>query len=155
MIATRVFASLRRSGYTLIEVLTAAIIVGVGMAAAVSMSSTMMLQEELSWRVAVAMNYQENSCRLWQLGLSPEEVRKVMPNVNGHRFLNSILDDFGSPDYDLAQMTDLGYADHSTIGVMQGLSNQVKVANFADADAGSNTEARIYRPQTTGTSYEP
>ena len=146
---------LRRSGYTLIEVLTAAIIVGVGMTAAVSMSSTMMLQEELSWRVAVAMNYQENSCRLWQLGLSPNEVRAVMPDVDGHPFLNEILDDSGAPDEHLVVMNNLGYADHSTIGVMQGLTNTVQVANFADADEGSNTEARIYRPQTTGTAYEP
>lgn len=137
-----------RSGYTLIEVLTAAIIVGVGMTAAVSMSSTMMMQEELSWRVAVAMNYQENSCRLWQLGLSPAEVTAVMPSTAGHPFLNEILDT-------TATMTNLGYADHSTIGVMQGLSNKVQVANFASADEGSNTEAKIYRPQTTGTAYEP
>jgi prepilin-type N-terminal cleavage/methylation domain-containing protein len=139
---------LRRSGYTLIEVLTAAIIVGVGMTAAVSMSSTMMMQEELSWRVAVAMNYQENSCRLWQLGLSPSEVTAVMPSTSGHPFLGEILDS-------TAVMTNLGYADHSTLGVMQGLSNKVQVANYAGADAGSNTEVKIYRPQTTGTAYEP
>lgn len=155
MTAIRTIVTHPRSGYTLIEVLTAAIIVGVGMTAAVSMSSTMMMQEELSWRVAVAMNYQENSCRLWQLGLSPNEVRAVMPGVNGNPFLNEILDDSGAPDDHLVVMTNLGYADHSTIGVMQGLSNKVQVANFVGADAGSNTEAKIYRPQTTGTAYEP
>lgn len=73
-----------RSAYTLIEVLAAASVIAVGMAAAVTLSSTLMIQEELSWRVAVVRNYQENMARLWQLGIGngslAAEVRALMPD---------------------------------------------------------------------------
>jgi prepilin-type N-terminal cleavage/methylation domain-containing protein len=139
---------LRPSGYTLIEVLTAAIVVGVGMSAAVSMSSTMMLQEELSWRVAVAMNYQENTCRLWQLGLSPTEVAAVMPDVRGHPFLNEILDT-------TASIVPQGIANQSGMGVLEGAIDSVQVGNFSNADNGSNTTMQIYRATTVGNATEP
>lgn len=60
--------ALRVSGYTLIEVLAASTVVAIGMSAMVSLTGTLMLQEEMTWRVAVTRNYQENMGRLWQLG---------------------------------------------------------------------------------------
>lgn len=69
----------RRAGYTLIEVLAAAAIVSIGTTAAVSLSASVMLQEELAFRVAVTRNYQENMIRLWQLGLSPVQINALMP----------------------------------------------------------------------------
>ncbi|MBL9131271.1 MAG: prepilin-type N-terminal cleavage/methylation domain-containing protein [Verrucomicrobiaceae bacterium] len=77
---TRTFPSrLRAAGYTLIEVLAAASIIAVGTTAAVSLSASIMLQEELAFRVAVTRNYQENMIRLWQLGLSPVQITALMP----------------------------------------------------------------------------
>jgi prepilin-type N-terminal cleavage/methylation domain-containing protein len=70
----------RTCGYTLIEVLAAGAIVSVGATAMVSLSSTLMLQEELATRVAITRNHQENMVRLWQLGLSPVQITSLMPS---------------------------------------------------------------------------
>lgn len=75
-------------GYTLIEVMTSTIVIGIGLAAAVSMSATTMIQEEMSWRVTVGMNYQENAVRLWQMGLDRNEILGVLPT---NPVLNDIL----------------------------------------------------------------
>lgn len=136
------------SAYTLIEVLVAASLVGIAMTAAVSMSSTMMLQEELSWRVAVAMNYQENACRVWQMGLSPVEVTAVMPDVKGHPFLNEILETTGSTG-------SLGIANQGGLAVMEGASHSLQVANYANAPAGSTTTIQLFRPTTRSNATEP
>lgn len=69
----------RRAAYTLIEVLAAGAIVSIGTTAMVSLSATLMLQEELAVRVAVTRNYQENMVRLWQLGVSSAQVTALMP----------------------------------------------------------------------------
>lgn len=137
-----------RSGYTLIEVLTAAILVGVGITAAVSMSSTMMMQEELSWRVAVAVNFQENSCRLWQLGLTPADVTAVMPDTRGNPFLGSILQS-------LPSNTSLGVASQSSMGVLEGAVNSAQVRNYSSGDDGATTSVQPYRATTVGKSTEP
>lgn len=75
-------------GYSLIEVLVSTVVIGIGMTAAVSMSSTAMLQEEMSWRVNIGMNYQENAVRLWQLGLDRSDILEILPT---NPALNDIL----------------------------------------------------------------
>ena len=139
---------LHACAYTLIEVLVAASLIGVAMTAAVSMSSTMMLQEELSWRVAVAMNYQENACRLWQLGLNPADVTAVMPGTAGHPFLNEILEG-------TASTVSSGIANQSGLGVMEGASSALQVANYANGPAGSTTTIQLFRPTTRSNATEP
>ncbi|MFO1482346.1 MAG: type II secretion system protein [Verrucomicrobiaceae bacterium] len=79
------------SGYTLIELLAAAAIVSIGTTAMVSLSATVMLQEELAVRVAVTRNYQENMVRLWQLGLSPVQVMAVMPAQSQNAVLEQAI----------------------------------------------------------------
>lgn len=143
----------RRSGYTLIEVMTAAVVIGVGVTAAVSMSSTMMLQEELAWRGAVAMNYQENACRLWQLGLSPAEAGDVMPGTKNNRPLNEAI--YSATDDDpLVAMSNQGFSNVSGMGVLQGLGTSLQTQQLDDSAGGTNT-INVFRPSTTGTSYEP
>jgi prepilin-type N-terminal cleavage/methylation domain-containing protein len=144
----RTAKSVRYSAYTLIEVLVAASLIGVAMTAAVSMSTTMMLQEELSWRVAVAMNYQENACRVWQLGLTPAEVTAVMPGTAGHPFLNEILET-------TASTTTLATANQGGLGVMEGATNSLQVANYANGPAGSTTTVQLYRQTTRSNATEP
>lgn len=80
-----------RAGYTLIEVLAAASIISVGTTVAVSLSSSIMLQEELAFRVAVTRNYQENMIRLWQLGLSSVQVTALMPAQNQNPALQTAI----------------------------------------------------------------
>lgn len=84
-----------RLGYTLIEVLAAGAIVSIGATAMVALSSSVMLQEEQSARVAVARNYQESMIRLWQLGLSPVQVQALMPALNQNAVLLQAI--YGTP----------------------------------------------------------
>lgn len=145
---TRLTQRCNAAAYTLIEVLVAASLIGMAMTAAVSMSSTMMLQEELSWRVAVAMNYQENACRIWQLGLNPADVTALMPDTKGHPFLNEILES-------TASTVNLGTANQSGLAVMEGAVNSLQVANYANGPAGSTTTVQLYRPTTRSNATEP
>lgn len=98
--------------YTLIEVLAASAVVAVGMTAAVSLSSTLMLQEEMAWRVAVTRNYQENMARLWQLGLSPADVTALMPTQTASPLLNQMIN--GSPT-----VIETGTTNPGSLGSMQ------------------------------------
>lgn len=106
-----------RKAYTLIEVLAASSIIAVSMAASVSLSSTLMLQEELSWRVAVTRNYQENMARLWQLGISTtapsiRTVMTIMPDQANNPVLNRIIN--GTPIIIAA-----GTTNPSSLGTME------------------------------------
>jgi len=85
----------QRAAYTLIEVLAAASIISIGTTAMVSLSSTLMLQEELANRVAVTRNYQENTVRLWQLGLSTVQITALMPSLTQNAILQQSL--FSNP----------------------------------------------------------
>ena len=105
-------AGLLSRAYTLIEVLAASAVVSVSMTAAVSLSSTLMLQEEMGWRVSVARNYQENMARLWQLGLTPATVSALMPQQTSSQLLNEIIN--GTP-----LLIEAGTADPGGLGAMQ------------------------------------
>ncbi|WP_294222255.1 hypothetical protein [Prosthecobacter sp.] len=85
----------RRAAYTLVEVLAAGAIVSIGTTAMVSLSSTLMLQEELANRVAVTRNYQENMVRLWQLGLSDVQIAALMPSQAQNAVLQQAI--YGTP----------------------------------------------------------
>lgn len=85
----------QRAAYTLIEVLAAACIISIGTTAMVSLSSTLMLQEELANRVAITRNYQENTVRLWQLGLSTVQITALMPSLAQNAILQQAM--FNSP----------------------------------------------------------
>ena len=85
----------QRAAYTLIEVLAAACIISIGTTAMVSLSSTLMLQEELANRVAITRNYQENTVRLWQLGLSSVQITALMPSLAQNAILQQAM--FNNP----------------------------------------------------------
>ncbi len=82
---------LKPAGYTLIEIIASAAFIAVGIGAAVSLSATAIVQEEMSWRLTVARNYQENIVRLWQLGLSDTEAVNLMPTASTNAKLNEII----------------------------------------------------------------
>lgn len=133
--------SICKAGYTLVEVVIAGAVVAVGMAGAASLSSTMMAQQELSWRVSVARNYQENIVRLWQLGLSPNEVMNLIPSSSGNPKLSEVV---GA----VPTLTVTGQADEDSMGVMESAvcSFTVNTANVAGAGAGGTNEVTVYRP---------
>ncbi|WP_395752432.1 prepilin-type N-terminal cleavage/methylation domain-containing protein [Prosthecobacter sp.] len=78
-------------GYTLIEVLAAASIISIGTTAMVSLSATLMLQEEMANRVSITRNYQENTVRLWQLGLSTVQITALMPSLTQNALLQQAI----------------------------------------------------------------
>lgn len=138
------FRAKLQKGYTLIEVLVAAAVVSVGMAAMISLSSSMVLQEDLAWRTAIIRNYQENMARLWQLGLSPFEVNKVMPDIAHSRNLRETI--FGEPSIIVIAPNPV---DIAGLGKMQRAEIRATVNISADLEAtveGSAYTLTAYRP---------
>lgn len=132
----------RASGYTLLEVLAASAVIAVGMTAATSLSSTLMLQEELSWRVAVTRNYQENMARLWQLGIRAEDVMNIMPTQSANALLNQIIN--GSPiivQTGTTNPTNLGSMQVAAVTASVNISQNPKVES-----QGASLTFSAYRP---------
>ena len=72
------FRSSQRA-YSLIEVLAAAGIIVIALGAALSLGVATVSQEESGNRIARGLSIQENAARLFRLGLSPEEIIRVIP----------------------------------------------------------------------------
>lgn len=141
MILLKTSQRLCKRGYTLVEMVVSAAVIAVGMAGAASLSSTMMAQEELTWRVSVARNYQENIARLWQLGLSPSEVMTLMPSASGNPMLSEVVG--ASPT-----LTSTGQVNEDSMGVMESAvcSFTINTTNIAGSGAGGTNAVTIYRP---------
>lgn len=133
------------TGYTLIEVLAAAAVVSVGMAAAVSLSASLMREEELAWRVAVTRNYQENMARLWQLGMArpgsslPSSITAVLPAPADSVRLSEAIS--GTPT-----LIELGSGDGSGLEYAQVLASVNISADPDKAIQGASLNLMVYRP---------
>lgn len=132
------------SGYTLIEVLAASAVIAVGMSAAISLSSTLMLQEELTWRVAIVRNYQENMARLWHLGIRDRDVLNFMPSQNNNDLLARILN--GTPS-----IVGTGTVNPTGLGSMEAAAVTAAVNISLEGDprieqTGTTVSFMIYRP---------
>lgn len=66
-------------GYTLVEVLAASVILLMGVSAVLCLSSGTISQEEAIRKVARGYCIQENAAQLYYLGLSPDEILKILP----------------------------------------------------------------------------
>lgn len=139
---------LRRAGYTLIEVLAAASILAVGATAAVSLAASSMLQEELAFRVAVTRNHQENMLRLWQLGLSRQQVFALMPDQDQNALLQTQI--YGTT----AGGTGPSFIENGTSvtsGVSMESASCTAVVNIAQSPpaeiAGASLTLTAYRPR--------
>jgi len=143
-------ARARRAAYTLIEVLAAGAIISVGTTAMVTLSATLMLQEELSTRVAVTRSYQENMVRLWQLGLSSVQVTAVMPSQAQNAVLQQAI--FGNPALVESGTTTLN-------GVVMETATCTAVVNLsqnpASETAGASFTLTAVRPRLTTTLRPP
>ncbi len=70
----------RRGGYTLIEALVASVILMIGISGASSLTLTLITQDEMSQRTAVALNTQENAAELFRMGLSAADIAALLPD---------------------------------------------------------------------------
>lgn len=129
-------------GYTLVEVLAAAAIVSMGATAMVSLSSTLMLQEELAQRISITRNYQENAVRLWQLGLSTTQITALMPSLTQNAVLQQAM--FASPTLVESGQTTVN-------GIVMETLLCTAVVNRSQApgakDAGASFTITAYRPR--------
>ncbi|WP_166647402.1 prepilin-type N-terminal cleavage/methylation domain-containing protein [Prosthecobacter fusiformis] len=138
----------QRTGYTLIEVLAAGAVIAVASAAAVSLSSSLMLQEELAWRTAITRNYQENMARLWQLGMSPAgssdatSISAVMPNQKDSVRLEEAI--YGTPVIKEGEAASV-----DGLGLMQ------QAAIIATVNASGNPGAEVEGAPLTLHVYRP
>lgn len=85
---------LLRSGYTLIETVVASSVLFIAVAAASSLSLSLVTQEEINERTARACNYLDNAARLYQLGLAPSQIQSLLPPdpiITGLTFQNRAL----------------------------------------------------------------
>jgi prepilin-type N-terminal cleavage/methylation domain-containing protein len=132
----------RTHGYTLIEVLAAGAIISIGTTAMVSLSATLMLQEELANRVAITRNYQENMVRLWQLGLSNVQVTALMPSQAQNAILQQAI--FGNPT-----LIDSGITTVNGVAMETALCTAVVNASQTPAteSAGASFTLTAYRPR--------
>ncbi len=131
-------------GYSLVEVLTATVVIGIGMTAAVSMSSTAMLQEEMSWRVNIGMNYQENAVRLWQLGLNRSDILQVLPT---NPALNDIM--VNTPARIPITLGNTSEVSSTLAALLERSATSVTMKNFSNApNDGATVITDAYRPRT-------
>ena len=66
--------TVRRRGYSLVELLVALGLLAAGLGAAASLSLTINKQDELNLHRMRALNLAENAARLWQMGVPPSTV---------------------------------------------------------------------------------
>lgn len=147
---------LRRTAYTLIEVLAAASIIAIGATAAISLSASSVLQEELAFRVAVTRSYQENMLRLWQLGLPRSQVIGLMPDQDQNTVLQTQI--YGSTS--TATGPSFIEAGTTTVsGVIMETATATAVVNIAQAPpteaAGATLTLTAYRPRLYTTLRTP
>ncbi|MDP6859542.1 MAG: prepilin-type N-terminal cleavage/methylation domain-containing protein [Verrucomicrobiales bacterium] len=72
--------ALFQRAYSLIEVLAASSIIVIALGAALSLGIATVSQEESGNRIARGLSIQENAARLFRLGLSPEEIIRLVPS---------------------------------------------------------------------------
>ncbi len=141
---------LTQRGFTLIEVVTSTLVIGIGLAAAISISSTLMIQQELSWRTSVALNHQENAARLWQLGFNnaARAGYPAEPTISDLLPFNPSLNEavVGTAATAVTTSNTTAYTD-PLVGNLEHATNSTTVKNFTSAgNNGSTTTTDLYRP---------
>ncbi len=70
---------MKRSGYSLVEVVIAGALLAIGIAAAAMLAHVLVQNEEASLRVTRILNAQEQAGRLYHLGLSTTTITNILP----------------------------------------------------------------------------
>jgi type II secretory pathway pseudopilin PulG len=141
----KVYTSLRpapakkNAGYSLVESLVAAALLGAMFAGAVSIVATMNTSERVSRNISVAYNYQDVAAKLWQLGLTPTEVAAVMPSRTNNSYLTEIIG------------TSTAFGANSTVALASSMGNVECVALTLEmvnplGSASTLNIDEVYRP---------
>lgn len=69
----------RKSGYSILEVLVAAVVVAVGLAAGAGLIRAIVISEESAAGTSVAINLHEQATMLYRLDLPPATIRAILP----------------------------------------------------------------------------
>lgn len=92
---------MNKSGYSLVEVVMAAAIAAVGVAAGAAIASTLVVQQELNAGAVRASNLQEQAVALYRLGITnPQDLYNILPescSASGSPGANGFGLTFGSP----------------------------------------------------------
>ncbi len=129
----------RPLGYSLVESLVAAAVLGAMFAGAISVVATMNTSERVSRNISVAYNYQDNAAKLWQLGLSPTEVASVMPCTTNNQVLAEVI---GSQTAFGANST---VALSNSMGNLECVPITLEILNPLGTGSSLNI-AQVYRP---------
>lgn len=136
----------RASGYTILEVLVASAMIGVVIGGAVSLAGTMNLQGEAAEVTAVALNYQDNASRLWQLGLTPTEALAVLPHVTNNSALESSIVPYGTAPGTQVSFTNEGTTVMAnTMGTLEDVTCSVTIRNPVSTTHQA-VSSEVYRP---------
>jgi prepilin-type N-terminal cleavage/methylation domain-containing protein len=136
----------RKSGYTILEVMIASALIGAVIGGAISLAGTMNLQGETAEVTAVAINYQDNAARLWQLGLTPAEVLAVLPHVTNNSMLESAVVPYGTAPGTQVSFTSEGtVALANSMGTLEDVTCSVTIRNPLST-AHQAVAVEVYRP---------
>jgi prepilin-type N-terminal cleavage/methylation domain-containing protein len=138
--------ALHKAGYSLAEVMVAISIIGIAIGACVGLTSTIILQEQLAWNGTVAINYQENMSRLWQLGIGANsafssEVLLIMPSVARNIDISEAV--AGTPVAIPLSNETIG---PSALGVVERARTTLTLQNLPTAGVGATSETQLIRP---------
>lgn len=133
----------RHRGYTLVESLLAAAMLGAMIGGSVAMVGTMNLSERTAYSGTVALNTQTCAARLWQFGLTPTEVLSVLPCVTNNEFLEAAIVPSGvnTVSFGTATTTTLS----NSMGSLENISCSVVIEDPQGVNNRTNT-VQVYRP---------
>ena len=70
---------MKSSGYSILEVLVAAVVIAVGLSAGAGLVRAIMVSEEVAAGASVAVNLHEQATMLYRLDLPPATIRAILP----------------------------------------------------------------------------
>jgi prepilin-type N-terminal cleavage/methylation domain-containing protein len=130
----RGLAAVQLRGYTLVEVLVAASILALGVAAASVLAMSLANTQIANGKMLRALNYQEQAARLYQLGVANGTITNVLPRPTGATVtfvseeLSTTVSGIGEMDYAICRLVYSGGTSLVTSGTADPITNEIAVA---------------------------
>ncbi|MFZ4763523.1 MAG: hypothetical protein ACOYMN_01115 [Roseimicrobium sp.] len=134
-----------RLGYTFAEVLMASTLLGAAIGGAVALAANLNLQFEASRCTSIALNYQDNAARVWQLGLSAAETLSIMPDaINNDQLDSAIVRYAGTPEQQVSFTNVTTTTLANDMGTLSTTACSVTIRNAAGGTDRATT-VQVYR----------